>query len=115
MTIFTNTRQVLTKTGVLVAVSIPIFTAQLEKSREATDQANIRSAYAELVAGYLEKDGSASIKVPVKQRQSKWQCASNAASITIAEGKKSGGIKVAAKKSGEYNVKISSSGTVSVN
>lgn len=32
--------------GVLVAISIPIFTAQLEKAREATDLANIRSAYA---------------------------------------------------------------------
>ena len=33
--------------GVLVAISIPIFTSQLEKSREATDMANLRSAYAE--------------------------------------------------------------------
>lgn len=33
--------------GVLVAVSIPIFTSQLEKSKEATDLANIRAAYAE--------------------------------------------------------------------
>ena len=34
--------------GVLVAISIPIFTQQLEKAREATDLANIRSAYATL-------------------------------------------------------------------
>ena len=39
--------------AVLVAVSIPVFTAQLEKSREATDIANIRSAYAEAVAAHL--------------------------------------------------------------
>lgn len=32
--------------GVLVAISIPIFTGQLEKAREATDAANIRAAYA---------------------------------------------------------------------
>lgn len=32
--------------GILVAISIPIFTTQLEKSREATDVANLRSAYA---------------------------------------------------------------------
>ena len=32
----------------LVAISIPIFTAQLEKSREATDEANLRSIYASL-------------------------------------------------------------------
>ena len=39
--------------GVLVAISIPIFSAQLEKAREATDAANIRSAYAELAADAL--------------------------------------------------------------
>ena len=32
--------------GVLVAISIPIFSSQLEKAREATDMANIRAAYA---------------------------------------------------------------------
>ena len=39
--------------GVLVAISIPIFTSQLEKSREATDLANVRSAYAEIMSGAL--------------------------------------------------------------
>ena len=39
--------------GVLVAISIPIFTSQLEKSREATDEANIRSIYAQLSADVL--------------------------------------------------------------
>lgn len=33
--------------AVLVAISIPIFTNILEKSRESTDLANVRSAYAE--------------------------------------------------------------------
>ena len=42
--------------GVLVAISIPIFTSQLEKAREATDAANIRSAYAELAADALTGD-----------------------------------------------------------
>ena len=36
--------------AVLVAISIPIFTSQLEKSREATDAANIRAAYAEVMS-----------------------------------------------------------------
>ena len=39
--------------AVLVAISIPIFSAQLEKAKEATDMANIRTAYAEVVAEYL--------------------------------------------------------------
>ena len=36
--------------GVLVAISIPIFTKQLEKSREATDVANLRNAKAAVLA-----------------------------------------------------------------
>ena len=35
--------------AVLVAISIPIFTSQLEKSREAVDAAYIRAGYAKLV------------------------------------------------------------------
>lgn len=43
--------------GVLVAVSIPIFTAQLAKARLATNQANARAAVASATAEYLtEKD-----------------------------------------------------------
>ena len=36
-----------------MAISIPIFTSQLEKSRIATDEANCRSAYGEATATYL--------------------------------------------------------------
>ncbi len=43
--------------AVLVAISIPIFTSQLEKSREATDLANLRAAKAEAVVEIL--DGTA--------------------------------------------------------
>ena len=42
--------------GVLVAVSIPIFTSQLEKSRDATDAANVRAAIAQASADYLTSD-----------------------------------------------------------
>ena len=42
--------------GVLVAISIPIFTSQLEKSREAVDEANLRNAYAELSAAAITGD-----------------------------------------------------------
>ena len=39
--------------GVLVAISIPIFTKQLEKSKEAVAVANIRSAYGRAMAEYI--------------------------------------------------------------
>ena len=45
----------------MVAVSIPIFTAQLEKSREATDAANIRDAFAVVQAAALTQDDQATI------------------------------------------------------
>ena len=41
------------KRAVLVAISIPIFTSQLEKSREAVDESNLRAAYAECSAAVL--------------------------------------------------------------
>lgn len=42
--------------GVLVAVSIPIFTSQLEKAREATDVANLRAAKAVAATAYLSDE-----------------------------------------------------------
>ena len=42
--------------GVLVAVSIPIFTSQLRKAKVATDLANIRAAKAAAAAQYLTSD-----------------------------------------------------------
>ena len=42
----------------LVAISIPIFTSQLEKSRQATDAANARAAYAEAQVKSLDADGA---------------------------------------------------------
>lgn len=39
--------------AILVAIAIPTFTNQLEKAREATDMANLRSAYAEVMASAL--------------------------------------------------------------
>lgn len=39
--------------GVLVGVSIPIFTSQLTKSRQATNMANLRSAKAAAIGDYM--------------------------------------------------------------
>lgn len=78
--------------AVLVAIAIPIFTSQLEKAREATDLANIRSAYAECSAAVLTETGdgkngvtftsaensadkvsSATKDVKLVQKQADWQ------------------------------------------
>ena len=79
--------------AVLVAIAIPVFSSQLEKSREATDIANIRSAYAEVVAAGLDKsDASHSATVTMKQRVSSWQ--TNSGSGVIA------GVKLSAISAG---------------
>lgn len=62
--------------AVLVAIAIPVFTTQLEKSREATDLSNVRSAYAEAVAEYLANGATASTVAKVTSTQQKvsgWQ------------------------------------------
>ena len=60
--------------GVLVAVSIPIFNSQLEKSREATDLANVRSAYAQVMTEAISKDGLPEpVAVFLNQTQEGWQ------------------------------------------
>ena len=40
--------------GVLVAISIPIFTSQLHKAEVATDWANVRSYYAQIQYDFME-------------------------------------------------------------
>lgn len=61
--------------AVLVAIAIPVFTTQLEKSREATDVANVRSAYAEVVAEAIAAAEPADLSavVNLKQQQDDWQ------------------------------------------
>lgn len=51
--------------GVLVAISIPIFTRQLERAKEATDLANVRAAYAEVVSTYLTENKAQTASVPL--------------------------------------------------
>ncbi len=52
--------------AVLVAIAIPIFTTQLEKSKEATDLANVRAAYAEVTATYLDDNSAHTANVDLK-------------------------------------------------
>ena len=73
--------------AVLVAISIPIFSAQLEKSREATDAANIRSAYAEVSADMLTNESSdKKVEVTAKQKKADWEGKDNSKVDTIEIG-----------------------------
>ncbi len=87
--------------AVLVAIAIPVFNVQLEKSREATDAANLRAAYAEVMTAALTesddvegvtKVGAAgsytyTAEVEASQVQDDWQNDSieNIGGVAIAE------------------------------
>lgn len=59
--------------AVLIAVAIPVFASQLEKTRDATDLANVRSAYAQVSTEALLGDSEATVTVNLKQKQADWQ------------------------------------------
>lgn len=59
--------------AVLIAIAIPVFSSQLEKSREATDLANVRSAYAQVSAEALLGNSETTVTVDLTQKQADWQ------------------------------------------
>lgn len=88
--------------AVLVAIAIPVFTSQLEKSREATDLANLRSAYAEQMTAILTWDGKSDIpdvSVTAKQAQAGWQSTADGKAY-IGEGLDASKIEVDASTTG---------------
>lgn len=108
--------------AVLVAIAIPVFNSQLEKSREAVDAANIRAAYAEVTTAALTGDTTSTTadrkdgvsydsdewykEVTIVQTQKDWQDKSiekigNTAidSINIPESPKDKKVKVHMKAS----------------
>ena len=58
--------------AVLTAIAIPVFSAQLEKAKEATDIANIRAAYAEVVTNKLTGGTPLSKDVELTQGTDGW-------------------------------------------
>ena len=96
--------------AVLTAIAIPVFTTQLEKSREATDLANLRSAYADQMTKLLTWDGTSTIDaiaVHPQQTQANWQSASDATTTTIAGGVDGAEVSVTAKTKGtDWSVEV---------
>ena len=94
----------------LVAISIPIFTTQLEKSREAVDASNIRSAYAEAMTDYLANGAksSASKTTTAAKSTGTWDSAPDwNAELT-------GKVPTSVEKGKTFTVTISDAGVVSV-
>ena len=68
--------------GIMTAVSVPIYAAQLEKSRESVDFTNVRIAYSELMAAFMLEDTDSDLyqsgkgiylkEVPLQQQTAGW-------------------------------------------
>ncbi|MDD6880982.1 MAG: prepilin-type N-terminal cleavage/methylation domain-containing protein [Firmicutes bacterium] len=106
--------------AVLVAIAIPVFNSQLEKSREATDMANIRAAYAEIAASALtDPDVDHSAKVDLKQTKEGWQTTSgDIAGVALADVKQGEAGDVVVNKKGivyvTYSAAADGSGTIKI-
>ena len=94
--------------AILIAIAIPIFTAQLEKSREATDLANVRSAYAEVTASYLSDGEAHTAEVPMQ---------SNPDDCVTSESEKVAGVNVEVILTGDSPcvVAVDADGKVTIN
>lgn len=93
--------------AVLVAISIPVFTTQLEKAREATDAANIRAAIAEVSVAWMDDQATHSKTVTTTQKVATWKINGDSATMDI------GGIDVTGKTD-DYTVEIDENGDVTV-
>ena len=89
--------------AVLVAISIPIFTSQLEKSKEAVDAANLRAAYAEVMSDYVTGKTDTTKEVVQKQTKAGWSTTFDfPAGFTVNAPK---------DNNGKWTVKMNSAGT----
>lgn len=98
--------------GVLVAISIPVFTTQLEKSKEATDAANLRVAYATAAAAVLETEDGVSAG-PVEMTQGTAGFASSVKDTKIG-GAVALSTLTGAKTGVSYYVNVSPTGVVTI-
>lgn len=86
------------------------FIPQLEKAREATDAANLRATYAEVVAEYLSTGKTVAAKtVDANQKQAGWTDTEIANSL-----KKVFGQDVAAKTSGSWSISCDDTGAITI-
>ena len=92
--------------GVLVAISIPVFTSQIHKAEVATDWANVRAYYAEIQADYIST-GKYNNNVPDYWGTEKYT--GSYISITFLDGKvvpmKAGSCLVGFKENYGYSVR----------
>jgi len=95
--------------GVLIAILVPSFTTQLEKARETSDAANIRSAVSECMSNYLAGTTPTSKDVKLSQKTANWQYVTD---ISGSDPTTTNGLKDAASGV-TITVSVGTDGTVS--
>lgn len=72
--------------AILVAIAIPVFGGQLQKAKQATDAANVRATYAELVADAMMNnsyDASGNISIDASKIKSVTSAENNGNGSTV--------------------------------
>ena len=96
--------------AILVAIAIPVFSSQLEKAREATDAANIRAAYAQAMANFIDgkvgADGQVTTQAMVQTEAGFKYITSSIGTLTAPSD------AVAGKT---YVISVAADGTASIN
>lgn len=98
--------------AVLVAIAIPVFTTQLEKSREATDLANLRSAYAAVVTQWLDQGSATTATVSAQQKVAGWQ--NSAGSLEVMKDGVTSPMSITPITNSSWTVSVDSAGSITV-
>ena len=96
----------------MVANAIPVFTPQLVKSHEATDVANVRSAYAALMADFIANGSASTATVTAQQKEASWQ--GPGGSITTQINGTESHVEIPAKTD-SYIITINARGLLTIN
>ena len=103
------------KKAVLVAIAIPVFTSQLEKSREATDLANTRSGISGVTVQFLNDGKSHNVEITAKQTQENWQSEGDATKVNLTAFNESGTADIEVPQSTKgWKIEIDTDGVTTV-
>ena len=100
--------------GILVAISIPVFTSQLTKATKATNLANARAAKAAAVAEYLTSENTTAAYYDYdvaagtvsEDKKSKDAMAAHTNEVNLDQETMSGGTAIGAKKFTKFSVSV---------
>ncbi len=90
--------------AILVAIAIPAFNTSLNKARIATDEANIRAAYAEVMVKYLDEAAGGASYYKVVTTISKNGSAVNVGGINVNAWNKGDTLYVVVSDEGKVDV-----------